>query len=61
MRLSFATRHYDIPDDIREYAEKKLSHLERFFDRMLYELPEPTSIVILDFAVEEPVSESLLV
>lgn len=35
MRLSFATRHYDIPDDIREYAEKKLSHLERFFDRII--------------------------
>jgi len=32
MRLSFAARHCEIPEEIKEYAEKKVQQLEKFFD-----------------------------
>lgn len=35
MQLSFSARHYEIPDDVKEYADQKLAHLSRFFDGII--------------------------
>ena len=36
MDVRFVTRNVELPEDIRDYMEKKLDKLEKFFDRILY-------------------------
>lgn len=34
MQVSVKSRHIEVPDDIREYAQTKASKLPRFYDRI---------------------------
>ena len=35
MDVRFVTRNVDLQDELRDYMEKKLAKLEKFFDRIL--------------------------
>jgi putative sigma-54 modulation protein len=35
MEVRFVTRNVEVPDELKEYMEKKLGKLEKFFDRIL--------------------------
>lgn len=36
MEVRFLTRNVELPGDLKDYMEKKLSKLEKFFDKILY-------------------------
>lgn len=35
MRINFTTRHFKSSDNVRDYAEKKVQRLSRYYDRII--------------------------
>ena len=35
MKITITGRHFDISDDLSQYAEKKLSKLEKYFHKLI--------------------------